>query len=439
MNDQHDLQLDQEMDRRVGSWLTDSDLTPADAEAGLSRLLDDFPATPQVRRRFLGRWLERDEGARRRTRDHAHLPDRNRRNRLMFSAPPLLAALAILALSLGVVNTDPAPPDAAAGVTHTVAADGSGDFATIQAAVDAAADGDTVFVRPGNYVEAVVIAKDIILRGDGRREDVVITAPEGGPMQFTGDGSKPYAILLDDSSATVANLTLAGARSVLIAQGGAPTVSGLLLDKVGIPYPAGKAAGGNGIVVDRQSRAVISDNDLLGGGPIGVFLESSPHIEGNRLAGGPHIRGMLFGPDSVIRGNAIDGSTVMGIGIFGGTALVEGNTITDPGESGIYLASNSPSIARGNRISGARIGGISVENSRSSLVANTLDGNVVGIVWDAAAGEIDGNTVSGSSVGIQVDAGSPVLTGNIVCDNDQDVLVSDRATPENDETNEICA
>ena len=36
--------------------------------------------------------------------------------------------------------------------TITVDSTGGGDFATIQAAIDAAKDGDTVLVKPGEYV-----------------------------------------------------------------------------------------------------------------------------------------------------------------------------------------------------------------------------------------------------------------------------------------------
>ena len=66
-----DPQPDHEMEGRINAWLTDSDLTPSEADRGLVRLLDDFPVTPQTQRRFLGRWLERDEGAGRRAAAHA--------------------------------------------------------------------------------------------------------------------------------------------------------------------------------------------------------------------------------------------------------------------------------------------------------------------------------------------------------------------------------
>lgn len=42
-------------------------------------------------------------------------------------------------------------------LTHTVKLDGSGDFASIQAAVDASASGDTILVYPGRYYENVII------------------------------------------------------------------------------------------------------------------------------------------------------------------------------------------------------------------------------------------------------------------------------------------
>ena len=54
MSDDRDLRPDHEMDGRVSAWLTDTDLSPDEADAGLDRLLQEFPVTPQARRRFLG-------------------------------------------------------------------------------------------------------------------------------------------------------------------------------------------------------------------------------------------------------------------------------------------------------------------------------------------------------------------------------------------------
>ncbi|MFV2064668.1 MAG: hypothetical protein ACC726_14335, partial [Chloroflexota bacterium] len=162
MSSDKDLRPDPEMESQVHAWLADADLSTDEAEQGLDRLLREFPVTPQARRRFLGRWFDRGEGARRRADDHDHPPDQPRRTRLMFSATGLVAAFAVLALSVNVVNTtDTSPPGASNGTEYTVAADGSGDFGTIAEAVAAAVDGDTVLVQPGTYTEAIVIDKDI--------------------------------------------------------------------------------------------------------------------------------------------------------------------------------------------------------------------------------------------------------------------------------------
>ncbi len=46
--------------------------------------------------------------------------------------------------------------------------DGDNDFATIQAAINAASSGDTVYVRSGTYYEHVTIGKSLTLQGRGQ-------------------------------------------------------------------------------------------------------------------------------------------------------------------------------------------------------------------------------------------------------------------------------
>ena len=56
---------------------------------------------------------------------------------------------------------------ASIAATYTVLPDGSGDYPTIQAAVDAAAAGDEVVVAAGLYEEQVVITRSLTLTGAG--------------------------------------------------------------------------------------------------------------------------------------------------------------------------------------------------------------------------------------------------------------------------------
>jgi pectinesterase len=133
-----------------------------------------------------------------------------------------------LRLSAGVITaggvTAVAAPASAAGhpAAHlVVAADGSGDFTGIQAAVDAAPPGRTepfvIAVLPGHYRGQVIIpaAKPMIeLHGRGRRpEDVVISderangtlRPDGTPWGTSGSAS----VTVDGAGFRARNLTFA--------------------------------------------------------------------------------------------------------------------------------------------------------------------------------------------------------------------------------------
>jgi len=109
------------------------------------------------------------------------------------------------------------------GPRSTVAADGSGDFTSIQAAVDAVPPGNTarftIDVAPGTYRGQVIIPADrphILLRGRGRRpEQVVITDDRANGTPRPGGGtwgtSGSATVTVDGAGFAARNLTLENA------------------------------------------------------------------------------------------------------------------------------------------------------------------------------------------------------------------------------------
>jgi pectinesterase len=92
---------------------------------------------------------------------------------------------------------------AAAEVTLTVAADGSGGFATVQAAVDAVSDENpgrvVIQIKPGRYKERVIVPRSkpfITFQGEGAKTTVLTydwnarhVGPEGRPVGTSGSYS----------------------------------------------------------------------------------------------------------------------------------------------------------------------------------------------------------------------------------------------------------
>lgn len=62
---------------------------------------------------------------------------------------------------------------------YVVAPDGPADFKSIQQAINRAAPGDIVAVKPGVYRETLVLTKPLELVGDGRRDDILIENENG--------------------------------------------------------------------------------------------------------------------------------------------------------------------------------------------------------------------------------------------------------------------
>ena len=94
-------------------------------------------------------------------------------------------AILLTTLVLGVVL-----PQAAQARAWRVEQDGSGEFATIQPAVDAAASGDTILIGPGQYQEM----QDIQPIGDNYTTQVVVYSPPDKALTYIGAGSDRVTI-----------------------------------------------------------------------------------------------------------------------------------------------------------------------------------------------------------------------------------------------------
>lgn len=237
-------------------------------------------------------------------------------------------------------------------------------YPTIQAAINAASDGDTVLVANGTYYENITLKDGVQVRGagadvttiDGGRAGSVVTAIGVGPDtvldRFTitnGGGSSGGGIYLD---------------------GGSPVITNNVVTQNRLGY---SGSSGGGIYAYFSSATIthntISNNSAEDGG--GIYVTNWPSSSGPM-------------PD-------IEYNNIYGNNSFAG--------------GGIYLQISSPTV-RGNTIAAntASAGGGIAANHSSSLIANN-------IIVSNSAGKYGGGGIWATN------NSSPVIVSNTVVDN----------------------
>jgi nitrous oxidase accessory protein NosD len=404
----------------------------------------------------------------------------------MFSATGLIATLAALALGVSTITEDAfSAPAASGGPTIIVAADGSADFTTISEAVAAAADGDTILVRPGTYSESIVIDKDISLTGEGAAEDIIIRFEAAGPKRtytFESGGqpeefSAAVGLELSATAPSVRNLTLSSPPEgfAVVVTGGSPTLEGLRIVRQGsesatpdVGYvaflflgqssPTLRDSAWDGYTAIRDgSSATIEDSTITGetvsidgpgesnvrgstfvGGSISASAGAKGTIEDNDFSGGGI--GVDTGSSMVIRGNTIRDVKGPAVDVRdeGTSVTVEENTITGS-MTGVAVRPGTAATITGNSLIDNGLG-VSLGSGDATASDNSVESGDAGLWVNAGAPTLSGNTVLGmKTTGIAIMApASPVLSGNTSCDNGTNLVVADGATPVIDDTNEIC-
>lgn len=298
---------------------------------------------------------------------------------------------------------------------------GGGDYTTISEAVATVADGGSVLIRPGRYVESVaVVGKDLTIARDGEGEVIIEAAATGSPDGFDlephfGDDAADvtWAVLLAETTTSLADLTIASpddAEGILIL--------------------------GADAEVD-LARLVVRSSDVLGDINAVTWLDGARGTLHNSTVEG----WVNFGTESkvIVEGNDMPASCVVALAV-GADVVLRRNTVHGcPYENGLMLSTESSILVEGNDIwveaedpdvipySGGRVA-IDVEGSGPGPVTirgNDIRDSLLGISLRASGGEVQvmGNRVSGNETGVEIGFGSkPTVVDNEICDNGDDLV-----------------
>jgi len=335
-----------------------------------------------------------------------------------------LAAIATVVLVLGGAL-------AGAAKTLTVAQDGSGNYRTVQAAINAASPGDTVYVKAGTYRERITFKSGITLQGAGRGS-TVLTHPGGSPViavqnvtsgkitGFTvryGGTGKNTAVLVDGSKLIVEGCIIIGASysGIQVRYAGCDV---LILNCI----LRGNAQAGAFFLDGAQG--TVRQTEIYDNGYHGVAARgngTAPVIEENVIRDNGY-SGIYFdrGAQGTVRENEIYGNGSQGIRARdGGTdPLIENNVIRNNVENGVFFLERAQGTLRQNEIYGNGYRGVEIGSGADPIVADNsiLDNKGYGIwVHDGGKGVIRNNTVIGNgSREIEIEPGcTVVLEGNI--------------------------
>ena len=284
---------------------------------------------------------------------------------MKLSMRPVVLAATFLALMSGggaaalVENAAPAPR------TITVALDGSGDFVSIQAAIDSAKKGETVFLKPGAYPQ-----------------DLTIHSKEG--IKLVGAGADQVILL--------------GHK-----------------DHVGVLHVGKWPYGATDIEI---TGLTVNDH---GGHAVGIFNGKRITLRHVR------VKGMLFGQqvqDVRIEDCVIGGSETTGVQFADTEALLIDNVIHD-NDHGVNVVGKSEVRLERNVITRNLFEAVVIgDRTKAVLIGNTLVKNGGGAAFlGSSQNEVSGNIVALNKVGFVIDPSSQArISFNALFNSDADYM-----------------
>ena len=300
----------------------------------------------------------------------------------------LFFIIAVLVFIAGCTGAPPTAPNIGQIAYNT---DTGINYDTIQKAIDAAGDGETITVYSGIYEENIEFNnKNIIVRSTDPSDPTIVAATvidgggSGSVVQFVGgdesilegftirngnSGGYGGGIFILSSDPTITGNAISDNTAHLKGAGIFMTFSDPTINGNTITSNTVTTEDGGGIFMSNSS-PTITDNSITynqacgGGGGIYVDNDSSPTITGNTINDNKAVKGggIHINNDS---SPTITGNTITNNKTFGGWG------------GGIHVYNSSPTIT-GNTITNNQTGyggGIHVYNSSPTITGNTITYN----------------------------------------------------------------
>ena len=311
--------------------------------------------------------------------------------------------------------------------TYIVDDDGFSNYKTIQDAVIAASDGDTIYVKPGNYSEEVILNKSlslmpligeigpIILSGQGKETGMTVSSDGCNLEGLTFQGYSGAAVHLLSRKNRIENNVFEDASPAILASGSeGNSINGNLIMNCQGGVALRDASENNSIdgneitscnisifLGEADGNSIIENN--ISDAYWGIWLDNSSQvqIEGNDIQSRSH--GILL---------------LNGSGLYVSDNLV---MIDDAGNStsrASLLANVSDVVFQRNKIDGGEIGLAALDCQNTELLYNNItQSNNAIYIQDAYGLNINNNSLIEGDYGIRVDNSSQnSIIGNLARD-----------------------
>ncbi|MCL2183009.1 MAG: OmpA family protein [Chitinispirillia bacterium] len=267
-----------------------------------------------------------------------------------------------------------------------------GSFPTIQAALNEAVEGDTVYVRNGVYYENITMSDDVVLLGHDKKATII-------------DGRRKGPVVTGADGAVISGFTIRNGRTGILCKNTRPVImNNIIIDNKGtgihalvsLPEIVNNVVYRNewtGIFLEsvRGTRTSINHNVIMENGYSGIFGANRTEvlIRNNILAGNKQY-GVFLGPDARktrIVGNNIYANRLPFNDNADNQTIRQQNISEDPNfvSAGFPLHNYTAKSGRGRGEEGADIG---LNESMTMAAASSSSGGLLG-GGSASPGDLD--------------------------------------------------